>query len=258
MGVLADWQIKQDVLIRFLAEGERRPGVISYGLTSYGYDCRVGYKFKVFTPVHCTVIDPKAFDPKAFVDVDLTPPIHKWEPKNAKGGIRYFECDSCKMYMSLADYEGGASRGWCEIGRKADHILIPPHSFALGETVEEIEVPRDCLGVVLGKSTYARCGISVPLTPLEPEWKGKVTVEIANTTHLPAKVYCGEGIMQVIFLRADGRAEMRLDHLYDYLGSKDVGLGDLVDSGSCEVSYADKKGRYQDQPGLTLPSVDKG
>ena len=165
MGVLPDWMIEDGVKIVPFAPQQHRPGVISYGLTSYGYDVRV---------------DPKNFDPKSFVDV---------------------------------------------VG---DTCIIPPNSFALAETIEYFEIPRDVLGVCLGKSTYARCGIIVNVTPLEPEWRGRVTIEISNTTPLPAKIYAGEGIAQMLFL-------------------KGVGV--------CRVSYADKKGKYQDQKGLTLPFV---
>ena len=181
MGVLADWQIKELVKIEPFADAQARPGVISFGVSSYGYDLRLGRTFKVFTNARCAIVDPKNFDPASFVDI---------------------EGDTC---------------------------LIPPNSFALAETVEYLEVPRDFVGVCIGKSTYARIGIIVNVTPLEPEWKGKVTIEISNTTPLPAKVYAGEGIAQVLFLRADGEP--------------------------CRVSYADKKGKYQDQPGLTLPFV---
>ena len=180
MGVLADWQIRERVRIEPFAEGAYQPGVISAGVTSYGYDLRLGRKFKVFTNAHCSIVDPKAFDPKSFVDI---------------------ETDEC---------------------------LIPPNSFALAETVEYLEIPRDVIGICVGKSTYARIGIIVNVTPLEPEWRGKVTIEISNTTPLPAKVYAGEGIAQVLFLTADS---------------------------PCRVSYADKKGKYQNQPGLTLPFV---
>lgn len=182
MSVLADWQIQESVKIDPIADGTYRPGVISYGVTSYGYDLRLGRTFKVFTNAHCVVVDPKAFDAKSFVDIE------------------------------------------------ADECLIPPNSFALAETVEYLEIPRDVIGVCVGKSTYARVGIIVNVTPLEPEWRGKVTIEISNTTPLPAKVYAGEGIAQVLFLRADA---------------------------PCRTSYADKKGKYQDQPGLTLPFVVK-
>jgi dCTP deaminase len=182
MGVLPDWQIQRDVTIQPFEDGRSRPGVISYGLTSYGYDVRVGRKFKVFTNVRCTVVDPKSFDSGSFVDVD------------------------------------------------ADFCLIPPNSFALAETVEHLEIPRDMVAICVGKSTYARIGIIVNVTPLEPEWRGKVTIEISNTTPLPAKVYAGEGIAQVLFLTGD---EM------------------------CRTSYADKKGKYQNQAGLTLPFVTK-
>jgi dCTP deaminase len=180
MGVLPDWQIQRDVKIEPFAEGASRPGVISYGVSSYGYDVRVGRHFKVFTNARCAVVDPKNFDPASFVDI---------------------EGDSC---------------------------LIPPNSFALAETIEYFEIPRDIVAICLGKSTYARCGIIVNVTPLEPEWRGRVTIEISNTTPLPAKIYAGEGIAQILFLR-----------------------GEAV----CRVSYGDKHGKYQDQKGLTLPFV---
>ena len=180
MGLLADWQIRQFVKIEPFAEESWRPGVISYGVSSYGYDVRVGRHFKVFTNAHCAVVDPKNFDPASFVDI---------------------EGDCC---------------------------LIPPNSFALAETVEFFDIPRDIICICLGKSTYARGGIIVNVTPLEPEWRGKITIEISNTTPLPAKIYANEGIAQILFLR-----------------------GEQV----CRVSYGDKKGKYQDQKGLTLPFV---
>ena len=157
-----------------------RQGVVSYGLSSYGYDIRVADEFKVFTNINSTVIDPKSFDPRSFVDV------------------------------------------------KADVCIIPPNSFALAKTVEYFRIPRNVLTVCVGKSTYARCGLIVNVTPFEPEWEGYVTLEISNTTPLPAKVYANEGISQVLFFQSD---EM------------------------CEVSYADKKGKYQGQQGLTLPRL---
>ncbi len=180
MGVLADYQIQDEIVIRPFAEGIARPGIISYGVSSYGYDVRVGRHFKVFTNVYGAVVDPKSFNPTAFVDIE------------------------------------------------GDHCVIPPNSFALAETVEYFEIPRDILAICMGKSTYARCGIIVNVTPLEPEWRGKITMEISNTTPLPAKIYANEGIAQILFLRADK---------------------------ICQVSYADKKGKYQDQKGLTLPFV---
>ena len=190
MAILCDTQIRDRVCIDPYSEGKRRPGAVSYGVSSYGYDCRVGTRFKVFTPTPKTgrvhIVDPKHFDEHLFVDVDTT-----------------------------------------EIGQ--DHIIIPPNSFALAETLETFDIPRDILVLCVGKSTYARCGLIVNVTPLEPEWRGKVTLEISNTTPLPAKVYANEGIAQFIFLKADE---------------------------VCAVSYADKAGKYQDQCGLTLPKVD--
>ena len=157
-----------------------RAGVISYGLSSYGYDIRVADEFKVFTNINSTVVDPKNFDARSFVDV------------------------------------------------KADVCIISPNSFALAKTIEYFRIPRDVLTVCVGKSTYARCGLIVNVTPFEPEWEGYVTLEISNTTPLPAKVYANEGISQVLFFQSDE---------------------------PCEVSYKDKKGKYQGQLGLTLPRM---
>jgi len=157
-----------------------RSGVVSYGLSSYGYDIRVADEFKVFTNINSTVIDPKNFDPRSFVDI------------------------------------------------KADVCIVPPNSFALARTVEYFRIPRDILTVCLGKSTYARCGIIVNVTPFEPEWEGTVTLEISNTTPLPAKIYANEGLAQVLFFQGDE---------------------------PCEVSYADKKGKYLKQTGVTLPKI---
>ena len=167
-------------MIEPFVDTQVRSGAISYGVSSYGYDVRVGDEFKVFTNVYNTVVDPKNFDPKSFVDI------------------------------------------------RADVCIIPPNSFALASTIEYFRIPRDILTVCLGKSTYARCGIIVNVTPFEPEWEGHVTIEISNTTPLPAKIYAGEGIAQILFLR-----------------------GEAV----CKTSYGDKRGKYQDQKGLTLPIV---
>ena len=167
-------------MIEPFVEGQRREGVISYGLSSYGYDARVSDEFKIFHNMESVVVDPKDFSPKSFVD------------------------------------------------RKESVCIIPPNSFALARTVEYFRIPRDVLVICLGKSTYARCGIIVNVTPLEPEWEGHVTLEFSNTTTLPARVYANEGAAQFIFLRADE---------------------------TCEVSYADRKGKYMKQTGVTLPKL---
>src|SRR3954453_3256986 len=185
MGILCDSQIRELIGIEPFEENTKRGGKISFGVSSYGYDLRVGSIFKVFTNVNSEIVDPKKFSERSFVTVDTE-----------------------------------------ETGK--DHVLIPPNSFALCETVEFVEIPRDVLAICVGKSTYARCGIICNVTPLEPEWRGKITIEISNTTPLPAKIYANEGIAQIVFFRADS---------------------------SCRFSYADKKGKYQDQKGLTLPIV---
>ncbi|MDP7028821.1 MAG: dCTP deaminase [Phycisphaerales bacterium] len=189
MTVLCDQQIQDAIGIEPFATNQPRQDTVSYGVSSYGYDVRVGTRFKIFTNTTSggtAVVDPKCFTDDLFVTVDTV-----------------------------------------DTGR--DHVLIPPNSFALAETVEWIEIPRDVLAICVGKSTYARCGLIVNVTPLEPEWRGKVTLEISNTTPLPAKVYANEGIAQMVFLKA---------------------------AQECRVSYADKQGKYQDQEGLTLPRVD--
>jgi dCTP deaminase len=184
MAIKSDNWIKRMALehrmIEPFVDDQVRTGVISYGVSSYGYDVRVGDEFKVFTNVFNTVVDPKNFDPRSFVDI------------------------------------------------KADVCTIPPNSFALASTIEYFRVPRDILTVCLGKSTYARCGIIVNVTPFEPEWEGHVTIEISNTTPLPAKIYANEGIAQVLFFQSDE---------------------------VCAVSYKDKKGKYQAQRGVTLPRI---
>ena len=161
-------------------ENQVRSGVISFGLSSYGYDIRVADEFKVFTNINSTVIDPKAFDPRSFVDL------------------------------------------------KIDVCIVPPNSFALARTIEYFRIPRDVLTVCLGKSTYARCGIIVNVTPFEPEWEGTATLEISNTTPIPAKIYANEGIAQVLFFQSDE---------------------------PCHTSYRDKKGKYQAQVEVTLPRI---
>ena len=161
-------------------ESQKREGVISFGLSSYGYDARVADEFKVFTNVDSAIVDPKHFSPQSFVD------------------------------------------------RRGPVCVIPPNSFALAHTVEYFRIPRDVLVICLGKSTYARCGIIVNVTPLEPEWEGQVTIEISNTTPLPAKIYAFEGICQFLFLYGDA---------------------------PCETSYADKAGKYMRQRGVALPRL---
>jgi dCTP deaminase len=167
-------------MIEPFSEGQARNGVISFGVSSYGYDIRVADEYKIFTNVFGATVDPKHFDPKSMVD---------------------FTGDVC---------------------------VIPPNSFALARTVEYFRIPRKVLTVCLGKSTYARCGIIVNVTPFEPEWEGFVTLEISNTTPLPAKIYSNEGIAQVLFFEADE---------------------------VCQVSYADKKGKYQKQQSIVLPKL---
>jgi len=161
-------------------EAENGDGVVSYGLSSYGYDVRCADEFKIFTNINSATVDPKNFCPSSFVDF------------------------------------------------KGDVCIIPPNSFALARTVEYMRIPRNVLTICLGKSTYARCGIIVNVTPLEPEWEGHVTLEFSNTTPLPAKVYANEGVAQFLFLESDE---------------------------VCETSYADKAGKYQGQTGVTVPRL---
>ncbi|QXM24161.1 dCTP deaminase [Elioraea tepida] len=184
MGLMPDHWIRRMALERDMitpfVEKQMREGVISYGLSSYGYDARVAPDFKIFTNVESAVVDPKAFSPASFVD------------------------------------------------RRTDVCVIPPNSFALAHTVEYFRIPRDVLVICLGKSTYARCGIIVNVTPLEPEWEGQVTIEISNTTPLPARIYANEGICQFLFLKGEE---------------------------PCETSYADRGGKYMRQRGVALPKL---
>lgn len=184
MGLKPDHWIRkmarEQRMIEPFADNQVRNGVISYGVSSYGYDIRVANEFKIFTNVFSAVVDPKHFDPKSMVD---------------------FRGDVC---------------------------VIPPNSFALARTVEYFRVPRTVLTVCVGKSTYARCGIIVNVTPFEPQWEGYVTLEISNTTPLPARIYANEGIAQVLFFEADEE---------------------------CETSYAERKGKYQAQKEIVLPKL---
>mgnify|MGYP002721245733 FL=1 len=170
MPVMPDHWIRQQAMekgmIEPFVESQKRDGVVSYGLSSYGYDARCSENFKVFTNVDSAIVDPKAFSPASFVD--RTGPV----------------------------------------------CIIPPNSFALTNTVEYFRIPRDVLVICLGKSTYARCGIIVNVTPLEPEWEGQVTIEISNTTPLPAKIYAGEGICQFLFLKGDSPCEISLSLIH--------------------------------------------
>jgi len=186
--------IKSDRWIRRMAEQHAmiepfEPGqvryrneekIVSFGTSSYGYDVRCANEFKIFTNINSTIVDPKNFDEKSFVDV------------------------------------------------QSDVCIIPPNSFALARTVEYFRIPRSTLVVCLGKSTYARCGIIVNVTPLEPEWEGHVTLEFSNTTNLPAKIYANEGVAQMLFFESDE---------------------------VCETSYRDRGGKYQGQTGVTLPKT---
>jgi dCTP deaminase len=184
MSILPDhWIRKQSLecaMISPFVEKQQREGVISYGLSSYGYDARLADEFKIFTNVDNAVVDPKKFSENSFVD------------------------------------------------RKLDVCVIPPNSFVLARTVEYFKIPKDVLVICLGKSTYARCGLIVNVTPLEPGWEGHVTLEISNTTPLPARVYANEGVAQFLFLKGDS---------------------------PCEVTYADRGGKYMGQQGVTLPRM---
>jgi dCTP deaminase len=184
MGLKPDHWIKKKTretgMIEPFVDDQIRQGVISYGLSSYGYDVRIADEFKIFTNVFSATVDPKNFNPESMIDF--------------KGSV----------------------------------CTIPPNSFALGRTIEYFRIPRNVLTLCIGKSTYARCGIIVNVTPFEPEWEGFVTLEISNTTPLPAKIYANEGIAQVIFFESDE---------------------------VCTTSYADKKGKYQHQASITLPRI---
>jgi dCTP deaminase len=171
---------KEHDMINPFSEKQVREGVISYGLSSYGYDLRVADEFKIFTNVNNALVDPKRFDEKSFVTV------------------------------------------------QTDICIVPPNSFALARSVEYFKIPRSVLTICVGKSTYARCGIIVNVTPFEPEWEGFVTLEISNTTPLPARIYANEGLCQIIFFESDE---------------------------VCETSYADRKGKYQAQKGIVLPKL---
>ena len=184
MSIMPDSWIKkmaiEKAMIQPFVDEQNKNGVISYGVSSYGYDARVSDEFKVFTNVNNALVDPKNFSEESFIE------------------------------------------------RKADSCIIPPNSFVLARTIEYFKIPRDVLVICLGKSTYARCGIIVNVTPLEPEWEGNVTLEFSNTTPLPARVYANEGACQFLFLKGDS---------------------------ACDVSYLERSGKYMKQRGVTLPKL---
>ena len=189
MSIKSDKWIKkmslEHEMIKPFSEGQIRLDdngnkLISFGVSSYGYDVRCSNEFKVFTNIHSAIVDPKSFDENSFVDIN------------------------------------------------SEVCIIPPNSFALARTIEYFKIPRNVLTICLGKSTYARCGIIVNVTPLEPEWEGHVTLEFSNTTNLPAKIYAGEGVAQMLFFESDE---------------------------VCEVSYKARGGKYQGQTGVTLPKT---
>ncbi len=170
----------EEKMIAPFVESQVRENVISYGVSSYGYDVRIADEYKIFTNINSTIVDPKHFDPRSFVDF------------------------------------------------KGEVCIVPPNSFALGRTIEYFKIPRNTMTICVGKSTYARCGIITNVTPLEPGWEGYITLEVSNTTPLPAKIYSGEGIAQILFFESDEE---------------------------CLTSYAEKKGKYQGQTGVTLPKI---
>jgi dCTP deaminase len=266
VGCLCDWQIERDVVIRPFVKSQQAKGTISYGVSSMGYDMRVGWKFKIFTPTYSTEIDPKNFNDKVFVDIDLTPIEHQWEPMGSDHH-QQFSCCKCRSTC----YHPEAYMNRCLA--TPNFIRIPPNSYCLAMSVEYFEIPRDVIGVVLGKSSYARAGIIVNCTPMEAEWKGYLTIEISNAAPLPARIYAGEGIAQVLFFRTDGWREKMERLLVQTTGLscpdtserllKEFYNGRLPKTGTglhdatCDVSYADRKGRYDGQTEITLPFVEK-
>jgi dCTP deaminase len=268
MGVLPDWMIERDIKITPFSPPTSGDGRISFGVTSYGYDVRLGYKFKVFDVIgSCQskgVINPKDFDTKALREIDLSPlQHHNWEPPGTGRPAKCLWCDvTCTEVNKDMPCPG-----------VPNYIVIPPNSFALGESLEHFDIPRDVLCIVMGKSTYARCSLVVNVTPGEPEWKGHWTIEMSNTSPLPIMVFAGEGIMQAIFIRTDGHSEAALNatrrlcgqefqgpaslHMERRLQSVEEQLHKDLSNGTCRQSYADKKGKYQDQKGLTNPIVEK-
>lgn len=211
--ILVDFQIRERIAPRMkhpnesettFSEGVSGPGVISYGLSSAGYDFRLGRDIRVFTNHDVTMIDPLQIDPRAFAPLVLR---------------RRVELAGVRAKIKSKKVKGG---------EPLEYVVIPPNGYILGETVEYLDVPPNILVTVLGKSTYARCGVVVNCTPLEPGWRGRTTLEIGNLSNVPAVVYIGMGIAQALFHRLDAIPEK---------------------------TYAKKGGKYQDQTGLTLPIV---
>lgn len=264
MGCLVDWQIERDIGINPFEryDREKQMGRISWGGSSMGYDARLGYRFKVFKPYPVRPIDPKDFDPAMLIDVELFP-CHRW----AHGALKrddgnFYTTVLCRNCNKERCETGSDAREVCPKHEQPDHLLIPPYSFVLGETFEEFTIPRDVLCVVVGKSTYARCGLIVNVTPGEPEWTGKWTVELTNPTPLPMKVYPGEGIMQCLFFRSDGHRQVIAEILQTHVLPRDFPYtitaamtGNSPAPMTCRESYADKKGKYNHQPGLVTPKV---
>lgn len=250
MGVLPDWMIERDVKIVPFSPQENRPGIISFGNSSYGYDVRSGYKWKVFDPLGGVgPVDPKNFDPELLREIDLTPHNGTHEFIDDGNDPKCGQCKWCDVDVGRMMLNECSRRP-----QLANFIVIPPNSYALGESFETFTIPRDVVCICVGKSTYARCGIIVNVTPGEPEWTGKWTIEISNSTPLPAKVYCGEGIMQCVFIRSDGyREQLHKACQSDYGIASSLAYDSQVrrKEYTCRVSYADKKGKYQSQGGVT-------
>ena len=275
MGVLSDLQIKNLNCIIPLEKGIKRENTISYGLTSYGYDVRAGYVFDVFDASYepDQPVDPKNFDKKMLRRVNLSP-LYCQAVKVSSQGMRTknheYVCEICNQPV-FPDTE---PKPCPKIKQPKNYVVIPPNSFALTETIETFNIPRQCLVIAMGKSTYARCGLVLNVTPGEPMWQGRWTIELSNTSPRPIKVYAGEGIGQMIFIRSAGVTDILLENVLEFAESlvdtkekypelAQIGqnfLDNLKNTPekyyTCETSYEDKKGKYQSQSGLTYPKVD--